>query len=251
MEIGAQFYTLREKCTNLKDFADTLARVADIGYKTVQISGVCAYEPEWLRDELKKNDLRCVLTHFSPDEIKEKPLDVVKKHKIFDCTNIGVGGTPGGITEKDFDNFIRDYKQSAKIIKENGAQFFYHNHYWEFQKDRDGKFYLDKLLDAFEPSELQITLDTYWATYAGVDLMDLISSLKGRLSAVHLKDFKMLEREQRMAVVGEGNINFEKIIPHLGENGARYLLVEQDDTYGECPLECLKRSYKNLKALGL
>ena len=43
MEIGAQFYTVREQCQNLEDFALTLKQVADIGYRNVQISGTCPY----------------------------------------------------------------------------------------------------------------------------------------------------------------------------------------------------------------
>ena len=33
--------------------------------------------------------------------------------------------------------------------------------------------------------------------------------------------------------------------------GTHYMLVEQDDCNGEDPFDCLARSYKNLKALGL
>ena len=49
MKTGAQFYTVRDFCKDLDGFAETLKKVADIGYKTVQISGTCAYEPEWLK----------------------------------------------------------------------------------------------------------------------------------------------------------------------------------------------------------
>ncbi len=64
MEIGAQFYTVRNSCQNLDDFAETLKKVADIGYKTVQISGTCPYPAGWLKENLEKNGLRCVLTHI-------------------------------------------------------------------------------------------------------------------------------------------------------------------------------------------
>ena len=64
MKLGAQFYTLREQCQTLEGLSESLKKVADIGYTTVQLSGVCAYEPEWMRDELKKNGLECVLTHW-------------------------------------------------------------------------------------------------------------------------------------------------------------------------------------------
>ena len=50
MEIGAQFYTVRQTCQNLEDFAVTLKKVADIGYRNVQISGTCPYPAEWLKE---------------------------------------------------------------------------------------------------------------------------------------------------------------------------------------------------------
>ena len=57
MRIGAQFYTVRDFCKTPEDLAQSLRRVADIGYTTVQISGTCAYDPAWLRDRLRENGL--------------------------------------------------------------------------------------------------------------------------------------------------------------------------------------------------
>ena len=51
MEIGAQFFTLREQCKTLDDFALSLRKVADIGYRNVQISGTCAFEAQWLKEQ--------------------------------------------------------------------------------------------------------------------------------------------------------------------------------------------------------
>ena len=45
MKIGAQFYTIRDFCKTPEALAESLQKVADIGYTTVQISGTCAYEP--------------------------------------------------------------------------------------------------------------------------------------------------------------------------------------------------------------
>ena len=67
MEIGAQFFTLREFCQTLEGFAEALARVADIGYRTVQVSGTCAFEADWLREQLARTGLRCVITHPKPE----------------------------------------------------------------------------------------------------------------------------------------------------------------------------------------
>lgn len=54
MKIGAQLFTVRDFCKNTDDFAKTLARIADIGYRYVQVSGTCEYDAEWLAGELQK-----------------------------------------------------------------------------------------------------------------------------------------------------------------------------------------------------
>ena len=41
MTLGAQLYTTHALCETTEGLAETLARVADIGYKTVQVSGDC------------------------------------------------------------------------------------------------------------------------------------------------------------------------------------------------------------------
>ena len=38
--ICAQLYTVRDFCKTLSEFAETVKKVAAIGYKTVQVSGI-------------------------------------------------------------------------------------------------------------------------------------------------------------------------------------------------------------------
>ena len=42
LKLGAQLYTLREYTKSEDDFAGTIKKVADIGYKYVQVSGIGA-----------------------------------------------------------------------------------------------------------------------------------------------------------------------------------------------------------------
>lgn len=251
MEIGAQLYTVRDYTQNLDDFAKALEKIAKIGYKVVQVSGTCEYEAKWLDEQLKKNGLKCVLTHYNACEVRDNTIEVIKKHNVFDCKNIGLGCMPNGATEENLNAFLKDFKSVAKIMNENGSQLFYHNHHWEFSRCSDGELMIDKIIKTYTPSELQITLDTYWVQYAGADVCDVVDKLSGRLTAVHLKDFTVVDGEQRMERVGYGNLNFEKIIKHLKNAGTKYLLVEQDNCYGMDPFECLKQSYEYLKALNL
>ena len=59
-----------------------------------------------------------------------------------------------------------------------------------------------------------------------------------------------MEYDRKMAVIGEGNINFERVFAAAERAGTKYMLVEQDDCNGEDPFVCLKRSFEYLKACG-
>ena len=91
------------------------------------------------------------------------------------------------------------------------------------------------------------TLDTFWIQAGGGDSAQWLEKLRGRVPCIHLKDFAY---GRRMAVLGEGNINFDRVFEKAEEAGTEYMLVEQDDCGGEDPIECLTRSFRYLKARG-
>ena len=62
MLIGAQLYTLRDFCKTTQDLDETLKRVADMGITTVQLSGVCAYTPEWVDERCRAYGLTADIT---------------------------------------------------------------------------------------------------------------------------------------------------------------------------------------------
>lgn len=255
MVLGAQFYTLKDYTKDLDSFSESLKKVADIGYTTVQISGTCEYEAEWLAEQLKATGLKCVLTHTKPDKILADPKKVCDEHKTFGCRNVGLGMIPGGkgLTDEKYEKFVADFKPAAEQIVANGCKFFFHNHCEEFKKNADGLSYIDRMLADFTPDELNFTLDTYWVQYAGGNPCDYLKKLKGRLECIHLKDMRINPEDwtHLMAPVGSGNMNFPAIIDTAATCDVKYLLVEQDKCYDENPFDCLKRSYDYLKALGL
>ncbi len=253
MIIGAQLYTVREYAKTTEMLSQTLARVADIGYKSVQISGTCPYEAEWLRDELSKNGLSCVLTHTAAKEILENTEKVCHDHDIFGCRNVGLGAVPGGkLTGEIYEKFVADFTPAAKRIHELGKRFFYHNHAFEFSRDEQGRRFIERLVEDFSEELLGITLDTYWVQFAGADPVEWIGRLRGRMECIHLKDMTAtFKNGNRMAPVGYGNMNFEKIVEAAAQANAQYLLVEQDDCYEEDPFVCLEKSYRYLTSLGL
>lgn len=255
MKIGAQLYTVRDYCRDLDSLAETLKKVADIGYTTVQMSGTCEYDPQWLKEQLDSNGLRCVLTHIAKEKLQEQLPKVCDDHKQFGCKHVGLGmyAMMNGDPAENYAKFVEVYKPIAQKLREQGLYFMYHNHDQEFYK-LGGKTILQRMAEDFAPDEMGFTLDTFWVQAGGANSVDYIRALKGRLPCIHLKDYRYSKKEglmERITVVGEGNIDFEPVINAAADAGTEYLLVEQDDCHGEDPFDCLKRSYDNLRALGL
>lgn len=246
MKIGAQLYTVRDFCKNKQDFSESLKKVADIGYTTVQVSGTCGYEPEWLAAELKKTGLKCVLTHIAKNELVENPKSVAANHSVFGCDYVGLGSFTFNNPEADLNAFAEQLTPTINTIHAAGKYFMYHNHANEFQKF-DGKTIIEHLANRFSGNVLGFTLDTYWVQFAGADPAYWIEKFSGRVPCIHLKDHTF---DKKMAVIGEGNINFDRVFKKAQEAGTEYMLVEQDDCYGEDPFVCLKRSYDFLKSRG-
>lgn len=252
MILGAQLYTLRDYCKTTEDFAETLKRVADIGYKTVQISGVCPYDGAWLKGELDKNGLAAPVTHTAFKEIAEQPAETLQKHLDFGCHRIGLGSVPGSISDETYDGFVQAVTPALRYFAEHGAKFYYHNHWQEFVRSSvDGNYFIDKLCGEFSPDLLGIILDTYWVQFAGGDPIAWIRKLKGRVDCVHFKDMVCKNKEHRMMPVGAGNLNWDGIIQACADAETKYIFVEQDDCNGENPFDCMKQSYLYLKAKGL
>lgn len=247
MQVGAQFYTIREHCKTLPDFAESLKKVADIGYRTVQISGTCPYEPQWLKEQLELNGLKCVITHTDSKRMVAETEAVAKDHDIFDCKYVGLGSYSFN-PEKghSFEDFMETYVPIAQRLRECGKYFMYHNHAHEFKR-LDGKLIFDKIVESVPADILGFTLDTYWVQVGGGDPAQWLEKLAGRIPVIHLKDYAW---GQQMAVIGEGNINFDRVFEKAEAGGTMYMMVEQDNCNGEDPFDCLKRSYQYLKAHG-
>ena len=247
MQIGAQFFTLRDFCKDLDGFSESLKKVADIGYKTVQISGTCPFEAGWLKAELSKNGLKCVLTHTPADSLVKETEKVISDHNIFDSDYIGLGyyemaSNPAEKVEK----FIATYKEVARKISDGGKYFMYHHHDHELIK-LDGKTLLERMAEEIPAEHMGITLDTYWVQMGGGNPCDWLEKFSNRVPCIHLKD---LMYGQKMAYLGQGNINFDKVFKSAEAAGTKYMLVEQDNCNGDDPFDCLKKSYEFLKARG-
>lgn len=247
MKIGAQLYTVRQYTQNEGDFAETIRKIAAIGYRYAQFSGAGPIPAKTVADICAGHGVEIVITHTNPVRIKNDTEAVIEDHKVMGAAYVGIGSMPGEY-HGDADGakrFIADFKPAARAIKAAGLMLMYHNHDFEFEK-LDGKLLMDYLIDGFAPDELGFTYDTFWVQAGGGDPAQWLTRLKGRADVVHFKDFALCKGERRMAEVMEGNLNWPAIFDACRTAGVKWAMVEQDDCYGKDPFDCLRTSYNNL-----
>ncbi len=250
--IGAQGYTLRQYMQTESDIARSLARVAAIGYKAIQISAIGKIAPEKLKALCDENGLQIVLTHSAEARILHDTDALIAEHKLFGCKYIGIGSMPDRYRNPEWTRyFAEDFLPAARRIADAGLRLMYHNHNFEFARMPDGRFMMEHILEGLPEDVMGVTADTYWLQAGGVDVRDWLQSHAGRIQCVHLKDMAIVGWEQRMAAVGTGSLDFPAILRTLEDAGTvEYALVEQDECYGQSPFDCLKKSYDYLVSLG-
>ena len=109
---------------------------------------------------------------------------------------------------------------------------------------------MDLLWENSDTNFLKSELDTYWVKHGGLDPVAYIDKLGSRVLLLHLKDMAT-GPEQRFAPVGTGTLDFPGIVAAGQKAGVKWYIVEQDNCNGLDPFDCLERSLKNLKAMGL
>ena len=248
--IGAQLYTLREFAKTPADIARTMKKVREIGYEAVQVSGMGPIDPVELKKIVDGEGLHICTTHIPYQRMKETPEVVIEEHQLWGCKHPAIGGLPGEYRNAEgFHRFAKEASEVAKRLAEGGLTFSYHNHSFELEKFGD-KTGLEILRTESDPKYFNLEIDTYWIQHGGGDPAEWILRSKGRIPLLHLKDMAMRGSEQLMAEVGEGNLNWPRIMEAAKEAGVEWYLVEQD-TCQRDPFESLAISLRNLKAMGV
>jgi sugar phosphate isomerase/epimerase len=243
--IAVQPYTIREALS--KDYAGALKRVAEIGFKGIEIGP----PPEGMTIARQK------------DLLDTLGLQVVGCHAGFNTLDFDVNTIADYLEEVNGGKFVaislrfdsrNDLLEKSKKMNQIGAQFkkrgitfLYHNHDWEFVKF-NGEYALDILLRETDSELVQTELDTYWIKKGGEEPAAYLSKLKGRAPMLHIKDMEVGE-DQFFAEIGEGIIDFAAIAKVAEEIGVQWMIVEQDQSRRD-PFDSLQISYNNLVKLG-
>jgi len=259
-QLAVQMYTVRDFTRTAAELADTLARIRAIGYEAVQVSAVGAMggdSPEVSAAEARRllddNGLRCIATHRSWEGLANDTDREIEFHRTLGCDFTAIGGIPGSYHERGAEGYADFARDAAPVIgklKESGIRFGYHNHAHEFERFEfaDGlpRTFFDVLID--EGGDLCLELDVYWAAHAGANPQRIVERCAGRLPVIHVKDREVAGGEPVMAPVGEGNLDWEHLLPACAAAGVEWYAVEQDACRRD-PFDCLRSSYQFLSGI--
>ncbi|MAS21248.1 MAG: sugar phosphate isomerase [Leeuwenhoekiella sp.] len=257
---GLALYTVRDAMG--ENSKETLKTVAEDGYLNIEAAGYnegtfYGMSPADFASYLKEVNLKPVSTHqgsVTLDNADQMIADV----KAANFTYFVVPVPPMGMftfdTETQTMGMSGTVEELTSILntlgekcEAAGLQLLYHNHDFEYKPNADGIIPIEYMLENTDPKFVNFQMDLFWVTKAGADPVAYFEKYPGRFKLWHVKD---MDAEGRFAPVGEGNIDFARILAEKEESGMQYYFVEQDMTFNHTPLEAIKISHKALEEIG-
>ena len=258
---GLALYTVRDDMTT--NAKATLLAVAEAGYKNIEAAG---YKDGKFYN-MTPADFKKLLQEFGLNPISTHQGSVTMENADAMIADVKAAGfkyfvipvPPMGLFNFDREtrtmsmtggaaNLAEIVTALGKKCQAAGLELLYHNHDFEFQKDSDGIVPIDYLLEHCDPKYVNFQMDLYWVTKAGADPVAYFEKYPGRFKIWHVKD---MDEQGRFAPVGNGNINFARILENKKLSGMKYYMVEQDMTFdGLKPIEAMKISHEGLRKIG-
>ncbi|MBN1518401.1 sugar phosphate isomerase/epimerase [Candidatus Sumerlaeota bacterium] len=249
-QVAAITYTIRDFIKDREGVVESLKKLRKIGYQAVQISGMAAkIDPTELADIIEGEGLVCCATHEPGVELIERPEQVAAKLNALRCKYTAYPW-PHNMdlfkSEEGVKFMCEKLENTGRVLKDAGIVFTYHNHNVEFVRI-GGKLVLEHFYDETDPVLVQGELDTYWVQHGGGNPVSWIQRLNNRLPLLHMKDYQTtIEHKATYAEIGQGNLEWDKIIPAAEAAGCKWFIVEQDTCPGD-PFDSLKISFDYIK----
>ncbi len=257
-QIGTQLYTVRDAMA--KDPLGTLAKVAKIGFNTVEGATYTGTELFYgmpaaqFKSVLSDNGLEMPSAHYVLGESMPQAKGTLTndwKKAVDDAATVGLKYMVCAFLFDTERGNLDNYKNTAEklnvagqVAKDAGIQLCYHNHNFEFVA-QDGKLPYDVLLQNSDADLVKMEMDIYWVYKAKQDPIALFKKYPGRFPLWHVKDMDNTP-DQKFTEVGHGVIPFKEIFTHAKEAGMKYFFNEQDVTPGD-PLVSMAQSYQYMK----
>ncbi len=257
--VGIQLYTIRDAMS--ADTPGSLKKVSDLGYKNLELAGYSngefyGYTPAEFKKMVNDLGMDIISSHTQVEaagitlENAKLMADAHAELGVKYCIQPWVNDEDRQV--ETYKKMIAEWNKVGAIMKERGIQFGYHNHNFEFDT-LDGLVpYYDLFMPELDADLVTMELDLFWASKAGQDPVEMFNKYPGRFQLLHMKDMRTNEEpfynvyKEDVCSVGEGVIDFKRILTSKETAGTKYLFVEDDNQGNGKPFEGIETSIVNL-----
>ena len=240
-QIAVQLYSVREEIK--QDMSGIMQRLATIGYAGVE--GFRGMDHEAAAQACKDTGLQMMACHLSAPigDAQAETFDIAERYGL---KRIIVPWMPPErfTTADDVKAVCAELNEAGSIAAENGNEFGYHNHDFEFTAIGEQQA-IDIMIAELDPAIL-LEIDAYWAQVGGRDPNALIESLGARAPLVHIKDGPGTKDDPQVAL-GQGAMDLRGL---AATSQAEWFVVELDDCATDM-MEAIEQSYQFLVGEGL
>lgn len=259
-KLGLQLYSIRDAMES--NLEDTLQKVASFGYEEVEIYGYAnrkyyGLEPKVFKQLLDDNNLTTSSGHYNLNKFMlEGTTDDDLKRYVDECIEGAHVLQQKYIVWPWLDpasRSIEKFKIVAEKLNRIGEQLNkanllagYHNHDFEFV-DHNGQSGYDIILSETDPDTVKMQMDLYWLSHSSrLSPHDYFVKYPGRFASLHLKDMNKKNRDLH-EVMGDGSIDFKRILKDVKLAGVKHLFVEQGNNYTPDAMQNVAKSAKYVR----
>jgi sugar phosphate isomerase/epimerase len=235
--VALQLYSVREETA--KDFARTVAEVARMGYRGVELAGTGNLDAARAKAALDKAGLIVAGMHTGIDALRRNFNEVVADAHLFGTRDVVCSWLPPAlyVSAAAAERIGEEFNSIGSALRAFGLRLSFHNHASEF-KLFDGKPVLRWMLEAAEPRNLGAQVDVYWAHVGGYAPERILRDLGSRSPLIHLKDAKE---------IGSGPVDFKAIFGALDSIGTTEWCIVEQEWYNHPPMEGVRLCLEKLK----
>lgn len=250
MTIAAQAYTFRGPMAD--DPAAALARLRETGYENVELAGLQGRSATEIRRALDDAGVTAVSAHVPWERLSGETEGALEELAALGIGHVAVPVPPAQRREGGAEGYVRFGQELAELaprLAEHGIRLHYHNHWFELETF-DGRTALDLLAEAAAP-DVGLELDLAWLQAGGQDPAAWLERLPShRLPLAHVKDVRMENGRGVSLAVGQGVVDWERVLPACARAGVVWHIVEDDEPPGD-PFDSLATSLEALRRAGL
>lgn len=253
-KMGLQLFTVHNNMTN--DVIGTLKTANALGYEDFETFGFDSEKGTFYG--YKSSDFKMILDdlnitassgHYgfsaylnkSNDELNRFVDQCIKGAHALDMKYITWPWiAPEQRTIDNFKLMSKKLNLIGEQVTSAGLGFAYHNHDFEF-KDYDGKNGFDIILKETDASLVKLQMDMYWVIHSSkLSPKELVKNQPGRYVMWHIKDMDKVTRDY--TELGNGSIDYDKILPDPIEAGLEFYYLEQGGNFAHSPMKSIANS---------